>query len=158
MFQRVQLQPMSKKQITQKIVASMIAQKAERHYKQYQTGEIHRDIYADAPTVRMQTTGSMTRLPRTTKPMLLLDKEGRPFTMAADNFLDTVTLINDQIQKFVSIEGRYPSEILLSPLRFLAKGAQLTHYILPHFNLFIPIHFDRHAYEIYNYEVCVRGE
>lgn len=158
MIQRVQLQPMSKRQITEKIVASMVAQKAEHHYMQYQTGEIRRDIFANAPTVSMQTTGSMKPVPLTTKPMLLLDKEGRPFTMAADCFIDTMTLIEEQIQKFVSIEGRYPGEILLSPLRFLAKGGQLTHYVVHHFNIDIPIHFDRQAYEIYNYEVCVRGE
>ncbi|BCL83162.1 hypothetical protein ccbrp13_56270 [Ktedonobacteria bacterium brp13] len=118
-----------------------------------------REAFADRPTTRMQaTTGSMKRLPRPTRKMLALDHQGRMISMVADSFLDTMALIEEQIQRYISVENHYPSEILLSPLRYLASFSQITHYRFPHFDLSIPIVFDRHAYESYRFDVMVRGK
>jgi hypothetical protein len=66
-------------------------------------------------------------------------------------------LIEDQIRRFLNFEKRYPAEILLSPLRFLAKGGSVTHYRIPQFSIAIPILFDRKTYEAGQFEVLVRG-
>jgi hypothetical protein len=143
------------------IVNSMVASRVARAEQDRITETsilrdmIGRDCIAQIPTMGLQQTGPMR--PVSTKPMLLLDDQGRPYTMTSDSTLDTLSLIKDQVRKFVDFEKRYPDEILLSPFRYFTKGAGITHYLIPQFGLSIPLIFERAAYEAFNFEILVRG-
>lgn len=160
----------SLRRISQSIVSTMVSSKVAQQQQERVTetqilrdlcrihddnDQIGRDAIAQIPTFHLPKTGPMR--PVSTRPMLLLDERGRAYTFSTDSMTDTLTLIKDQIRRFVDHEGRYPEEILLSPLRYLAKG-NATHWLIPQFGLSIPLLFERSTSELFNFEILVRGK
>ena len=157
----------SLRHVSQAIVNTMVSSKVREREQERITetrilrdmigrDDIGRDAISQIPTMGLRSTGPMR--PVTTKPMLLLDERGRPYTFTTDSFADTLTLIKDQVRKFVDHEKQYPDEILLSPFRYFTKGAGITHYLVPQFGITIPLIFERAAYEAFNFEILVRGK
>lgn len=88
-----------------------------------------------------QITGAIRLVqisPKVTKPLLPLDRAGRPYAKIRSNHIDTLKLVEEVVASFYEIEGRYPREIVLIASRYLHIGARMKYYFVPGHNIRIP--------------------
>lgn len=130
------------------IQRAMKQRRAEEH-------EAHLNELYNTDTVLMKVTAPMQRLERVTRPMLLLDVCGRPYVSTSGVHGETLDLIKEAVSRYYSVQQVYPSEILLSPMRYLMLVGKATHYQIN--GTFIPLKFEDATYTEGRFDVLVRG-
>lgn len=126
---------------------AMKQKRAEEH-------EAHLNELSMTETRLMPITEPITRQTRSTRPMLLMDAQGRPYVMVSGRITDTLELINDAVARYVSVQHVYPAEILFGPFRYLCSHG-VTHYQKG--DVIIPIRYDGVTYDEMHHDVMCRG-
>lgn len=123
--------------------------------KREEEREAHLNALSMTDTRLMKVTAPMQRLASTTRPMLLLDTCGRPYVSTSGVHGETLDLIKEAVARFYAVQQVYPSEILLSPMRYLMLVGKATHYQIN--GTFIPLKFEDATYTEGRFDVLVRG-
>lgn len=110
-------------------------------------------------TEHMRATQPSMRVVPVTRPLLPLDKHGRPFYALYDSTKPTIQLIKLAVQQYLNYMNEYPAVILLSPIRYLGKG-YITQYCIDFLDVTIPILFEGTTFlQMHqSFDVLVRGK
>lgn len=117
---------------------------------------LHQEI-ADLPTREMAAIKPThlipLGLPKTTRPMLKTDSQGRPYLKLTDPIADTLLLVQRAVSEFYAFEECFPDEIVLSPLHYFTFGMKWRVFYVPNTQYQIP-----YTYEgVVAYHVMARG-
>lgn len=86
---------------------------------------------SEQPTQRTGAIHLIQGAAKVTKPLLPLDRSGRPYAKIRSSNIDTLKLVEEVVQQFYEIEGRWPREIVLIASRYLHIGAKMKYYFVP---------------------------
>lgn len=125
--------------------------------------EIHRlEQFLDIGNQPTRTTDAiclkdLQASPKVTRPVLPIDKMGRPYVKIKVNNgeADTLRLIQAVVQRYYEVERRYPFIILLSKKHYTQYGRNWQMYYVPHTNERIPFAYEGEKGA--NYDVMARG-
>lgn len=116
-----------------------------------------RAVLAEQPTVHTGAIRPVQRMPvspYTTKPLLPLDELGRPYVAITSEREETALLVRQAVERYHSLQGCYPSVVLLSAFRYLTVGLWMGYYYPGGQAKPIPYGYEPNG----TYDVLCRGE